>query len=78
MALVARGHTIAGRFGRGEILGGEISDFPPCDVAFEFTTPASAPVVVPLLLSQKIPVVSGTTGWDVTSAVHIAREQEIS
>jgi 4-hydroxy-tetrahydrodipicolinate reductase len=53
------------------------STLSPCDVAFEFTTPTSAPRVVPLLLSRKIPVVSGTTGWDVTSAAHLAREQKI-
>jgi 4-hydroxy-tetrahydrodipicolinate reductase len=53
------------------------SDLPVCDVAFEFTTPTSAPLVVPLLLSQRIPVVCGTTGWDVTSAAHLAREQKI-
>jgi 4-hydroxy-tetrahydrodipicolinate reductase len=89
-ALMQRGHEVTGRFGRKEILGEEILDsspsrkslplsstLPPCDVAFEFTTPASAPLVVPLLLSQKIPVVSGTTGWDVTSAAHLAREQKI-
>jgi 4-hydroxy-tetrahydrodipicolinate reductase len=34
-------------------------------------------LVVPLLLSRKIPVVCGTTGWDVTSAAHLAREQKI-
>ena len=88
MALMARGHAVAGRFGRREIcLEGEekshspskkpfSSDLPLCDVAFEFTTPASAPVVVPFLLSQRIPVVSGTTGWDTTSAAHLAREQK--
>ncbi len=71
MALIHSGHEVAGRLGRKEI-----SDFPICEVAFEFTTPASAPLVVPLLLSQKIPVVSGTTGWDTTSAAHLAREQK--
>jgi 4-hydroxy-tetrahydrodipicolinate reductase len=70
-ALVARGHTIAGRLGRGEI------DLPSCDVAFEFTAPDAAPGVVPFLLSKKIPVVSGTTGWDVASASQVAREQGI-
>jgi 4-hydroxy-tetrahydrodipicolinate reductase len=53
------------------------SDLPVCDLAFEFTTPASAPIVVPFLLSRKIPVLSGTTGWDVTPAAHMAREQKI-
>ena len=84
-ALMQRGHEVTGRFGRESFLegnGGKVfsfsSDLPVCDVAFEFTAPASAPVVVPLLLSQKIPVVSGTTGWDVNSAAHFAREQKTS
>jgi len=47
------------------------------EIAFEFTSPNAAPRVVPVLLSKKIPVVSGTTGWDVTSAAQFAREQEI-
>jgi 4-hydroxy-tetrahydrodipicolinate reductase len=79
-ALVLRGHDVAGRFGRGEIcLESEEGkgDLPACDIAFEFTAPASAPLVVPLLLSKKTPVVSGTTGWDVTSATRLAREQGI-
>jgi len=71
VALVARGHTIAGRFGRREM------DLPACDVVFEFTAPDAAPRVVPLLLSKKIPVVSGTTGWDIASAAQVAREQEV-
>jgi 4-hydroxy-tetrahydrodipicolinate reductase len=74
-ALVLRGHEVAGRFGRREIC--LESEEGKGDIAFEFTAPASAPVVVPLLLSQKIPVVSGTTGWDVTSAAQLAREQGI-
>jgi len=75
-ALVQRGHEVAGRFGRKEIfLEGNWAR--GCDVAFEFTAPDAAPRVVPLLLSQKIPVISGTTGWDVTSAAHFAREQGI-
>ncbi len=44
------------------------------DIAFEFTTPSSAPRVVPFLLSKKIPVLSGTTGWDVAPAERLARE----
>jgi len=75
-ALVARGHTIAGCYGRGEMKSFS-SDLTVCDVAFEFTVPDAAPRVVPFLLSKKIPVVSGTTGWDVTSAAQFAREQEI-
>jgi len=53
------------------------SDPPSCDVAFEFTTPSAAPDLVSDLLSLRIPVVSGTTGWDVAPAVRLAREQNI-
>ena len=80
IALMQRGHDVAGRFGRREIrLEGEEGKggIPQCDVAFEFTTPASAPLIVPLLLSQKISVLSGTTGWDIAPAVKMAREQGI-
>jgi 4-hydroxy-tetrahydrodipicolinate reductase len=51
--------------------------FPSCDIAFEFTTPSSAEALVVSLLSKRIPVVSGTTGWDVGSAHRLAREQEV-
>jgi 4-hydroxy-tetrahydrodipicolinate reductase len=47
------------------------------DVAFEFTTPASAEGLVVSLLSRKTPVVSGTTGWDIAPAVRFAREQKV-
>ncbi len=47
------------------------------DIAFEFTTPASAEGLVVFLLSRSIPVVSGTTGWDVAPAVRFAREQKV-
>jgi 4-hydroxy-tetrahydrodipicolinate reductase len=46
------------------------------DVAFEFTSPASAEALVVSLLSKQIPVVSGTTGWDVTRALRVAKEQK--
>jgi 4-hydroxy-tetrahydrodipicolinate reductase len=88
-ALIRRGHGVTGRFERGEIclegeegkrdLWGASSDAASlaADIAFEFTTPDSAPRVVPFLLSKKIPVLSGTTGWDIAPAVRQAREQEI-
>ena len=47
------------------------------DIAFEFTTPSSAEALVVSLLSKRIPVVSGTTGWDVAAALLLAREQEV-
>ena len=53
------------------------SDLPNCDIAFEFTAPDAAPRVVPFFLSKKIPVLSGTTGWDIAPAVRQAREQQI-
>jgi 4-hydroxy-tetrahydrodipicolinate reductase len=49
---------------------------PGVDLAFEFTTPASAERLVVFFLSKRIPVVSGTTGWDTASAVRFAREQK--
>ena len=87
-ALVARGHAVAGRVGGEEgreiCLEGEEGKGRPwnwtastCDLAFEFTAPDSAAPVVSFLLSKKIPVLSGTTGWDIASAVRQAREQQI-
>lgn len=87
--LLARGHSVGGRFGRGEIcLEGEEgkgdlwsasseAGAAAADVAFEFTAPDVAPRIVPLLLSKEIPVLSGTTGWDVAWAERLAREQEV-
>ncbi len=34
-----------------------------CDVAIEFTTPEAAPEVIMTCISNGVPVVSGTTGW---------------
>ncbi|MEO8056255.1 MAG: dihydrodipicolinate reductase C-terminal domain-containing protein [Acidobacteriota bacterium] len=78
--LVARGHTVVGKLGEreeGDFLEGNRAEgerFPECDVAFEFTSPDAAPRLVPLLLSKKIPVLSGTTGWDTGEAVRLATE----
>jgi 4-hydroxy-tetrahydrodipicolinate reductase len=47
------------------------------DVAFEFTTPFAAPERVVFLLSKRIPVVSGTTGWDTAPAIRFAQEQKV-
>ncbi len=80
-ALIRRGHGVAGRFGRGEIFlegkEGKEAAVESCDLAFEFTAPDSALARVSVLLSKKIPVVSGTTGWDVAPAERIAREQNV-
>jgi 4-hydroxy-tetrahydrodipicolinate reductase len=76
--LVQRGHTVVGKFGKreeGDFLEGNRAAggrFPECDVAFEFTAPDASPRLVPLLLSQKIPVLSGTTGWDISEALRLA------
>jgi len=79
--LVQKGHGVAGRFGRGDIClegeEGKEAAAKGCDLAFEFTAPDSAGALVPFLLSKKIPVLSGTTGWDVASAERIAREQDV-
>ena len=88
--LVARGHSVTGKFGRREIclegkkresdLWGAACDgaAQAADIAFEFTAPDAAPRAVPLLLSKKFPVLSGTTGWDVASAERFAREREVA
>lgn len=53
------------------------SNLTDCDLAFEFTGPESAPRLVSLLLSKKIPVLSGTTGWEVSAAMRIAAELSV-
>lgn len=70
--LFQRGHGVVGRVDRGGSIPDSIAE-----VAFEFTTPDAAPAVVPELLSRGIPVVSGTTGWDVEAARQIARERRV-
>ncbi|HUM02153.1 MAG TPA: dihydrodipicolinate reductase C-terminal domain-containing protein [Thermoanaerobaculia bacterium] len=71
-ALAAKGHAVAGKIDEGD----RPEDSAPCDVAFEFTTPASAEKLVVFLLSKRIPVISGTTGWEIAPAVRVAREQK--
>jgi 4-hydroxy-tetrahydrodipicolinate reductase len=81
--LLQRGHTVVGRFGgreEGDSLEGNGAggiDAARCDVAFEFTAPDAAPRLVPLLLSKKIPVLSGSTGWDVDSARRQAVAEDV-
>lgn len=72
--LVARGHDIAGRVVRGEpFFEGELGS----GIVFEFTTPSAAERNVLYYLSKKIPVVSGTTGWDIAASEQMAREQSV-
>lgn len=77
-ALLARGHEIAGKVDEGDRPGDFLrGGSPAVDVAFEFTTPATAEGLVAFLLSKKLSVVSGTTGWDIDPAARVAREQKI-
>ncbi len=76
--LVQRGHGVTGRVGRreeGDFLEGNRASGD--DVAFEFTAPDAAPRLVPVLLARRIPVLSGTTGWDTAEAVRIAKELSV-
>ena len=78
--LLAKGHAVAGKIDEGDPPGGPgifLEGESAVDVAFEFTTPASAEGLVVFLLSKQIPVVSGTTGWDTAPAIRFAREQKI-
>ncbi|MBK9065144.1 MAG: hypothetical protein IPL89_18510 [Acidobacteria bacterium] len=83
--LLQRGHTVVGRLGGREekeedfLEGNRAAGVAAaeCDLAFEFTTPEAAPRLVPLLLSKKIPVLSGTTGWDVGAAMRQAVEEGV-
>lgn len=52
-----RGHNIVDR------LDGTWESIPECDVAIEFTTPATAFENITKAIRQGIPIVSGTTGW---------------
>ncbi len=86
--LLAKGHAIAGRIDEGDPLENFLEGDRPgmssegesgrgIDVAFDFSTAASAEGLILFLLSKKIPVVSGTTGWEVAPAIRFAREQKV-
>ena len=68
--LVQRGHGVRARFGRRDDL--EALEPDVVDVAFEFTTPDAAPRTVAALLVHRVPVVSGTTGWDANFSIGVA------
>lgn len=73
--LAARGHVAVRRAGRNDPLFADKA--PAADLAFEFTTPESAPRLVTALLEHGLPVVSGTTGWDPRVARDLARERGV-
>ena len=56
-----RGHVIVFR---GDV-GWSVDQLPDADVAIEFTTPQTAEENVCKLLDRHMPVVSGTTGWNI-------------
>lgn len=71
-ALALRGHAVVAKGGRST----PVTALAEADVIFEFTTPDSAALNVQSLLGSGKPVVTGTTGWDMASA--IARATELS
>lgn len=73
--LLRRGHGVRARYGRRDDL--EALEPDVVDVAFEFTAPGSAPRTVATLLVHHVPVVSGTTGWDVEPARRLAEERRV-
>ncbi len=73
--LLVRGHGVRARVGRKDDLEAVEPDV--VDVAFEFTSPDAAPRAVATLLAHRVPVVSGTTGWDVEPARRLASERRV-
>ena len=73
--LVQRGHGVRARYGRRDDL--EALEPDVVDVAFEFTEAQAAPRTVATLLVHRVPVVSGTTGWDVGPARRLAEERRV-
>lgn len=65
-----RGHEIVFR---GDA-GWSADQLPAADVAIEFTTPATAEANVKTMLDRRLPVVSGTTGWD-TEAMRLLSQK---
>ncbi|MEP2023568.1 MAG: 4-hydroxy-tetrahydrodipicolinate reductase [Reichenbachiella sp.] len=61
--LIEKGHTVSKTINIDNI--GEINDITPqnTDVAIEFTAPESALNNIKTVLANKVPVVSGSTGW---------------
>lgn len=61
LALI-RGHSIKGIYQNKE--DWNTTPIPECDVVMEFTTPETAPVIINYCFDKKVPVISGTTGWN--------------
>jgi 4-hydroxy-tetrahydrodipicolinate reductase len=59
-AALASGHEVVGVLGRVEFN----LDWPEADVAIDFTAPESALTVFAACRQRKLPLVSGTTGWE--------------
>lgn len=55
-----RGHTVVTRVGRND----SIEDITKADVVIEFTSPESAVNNLKFLISEDMPTVCGTTGWN--------------
>lgn len=59
---IERGHTIIAKFDNE--MDWQQESIPQCDVAINFSTPDTAPLIVNKCFDMNIPVVSGTTGWN--------------
>lgn len=70
---LSRGHEIVAIVDPVSGNRGRLED---ADVAIEFTTPASAEGNVRLCFDKQVPVVCGSTGWDVTPLIQLANEQQ--
>lgn len=57
-----RGHSIVAIFDNE--LDWQKNPVPQCDVAIDFSTPETAPMIIDRCFDLNIPVVSGTTGWN--------------
>lgn len=62
---IKRGHTIVCIIDKDNLSDFESEAFHSADVAIEFSTPATAKDNILRAWSNGVPVVSGTTGWDV-------------
>ena len=64
-AALKRGHTIVCVADKPEDWDKMQSMLSQCDVVIDFSLPSSAPAVINTCFNQNIPVVSGTTGWEI-------------